>query len=84
MTKGTQMRGKKSGETVGMTLRVSVEVRDAYSRIADRANLIAIRHGGHANTTVQDVMRHRLNSLPFVQIHAEQSKKKTNETEEGE
>lgn len=56
----------KREPTVGMTLRVSVRVRDAYAAVADRANLIALRKGESAKVTVQDVLRHRLESLPLL------------------
>lgn len=54
------------GPTIGMTLRMSVRVHQAYSSIANRANLLALRRGEPAKVTVQDVLRHRLESLPLL------------------
>ena len=68
------MRGSKSGETVGITLRLPRDVLEAYSDIANRANLIALGQGGPARTTVQDVMRHRLQSLPYIKAKAKKTK----------
>lgn len=70
------MRRSKNGDTVGITLRIPRHVLEAYKKIADRANLIALRQGGHATTTAQDVMRHRLQSLPVARMHANGTKLK--------
>lgn len=60
---------KRSNEpTMGMTLRMSIRVFHAYSEIADRANMAALRKGEPARFTVQDVLRHRLESLPLLKL----------------
>lgn len=60
------MRESKDGKTVGITLRLDRLVLQEYSRIASRANLIEIKKGRPGGYTAQDIMRHRLNSLPSV------------------
>ena len=60
------MRSSKIGGTVGITLRVSKRVFRAYAAIADRANLLDLKTGGRGRKTVQDIMRHRLASLPLL------------------
>jgi hypothetical protein len=60
------MRESKDGNTVGITLRISKRVLAGYTKIALRANSIAVKKGCMANLTVQDVIRHRLASLPFI------------------
>lgn len=54
-------------KTKGIALRLKQSTIVTYERIAHRANGIALRHGKPAHYTKQDVMRHRLEKLPFVQ-----------------
>ncbi len=58
----------KNGKTIGITLRVPTEVITVYDDIAARANLIDLKRGGAGGMTAQDVMRHRLASLPLVKM----------------
>jgi hypothetical protein len=62
------MRFDKKGKTVGITLRIRTDVLEVYANIAHRANTIALesQEGGRGLHTAQDVMRHRLISLPEV------------------
>lgn len=60
------MRINKDGTTMGVTLRLVVFVFQEYARIANRANLIEINKGRKGSLTAQDVMRHRLYSLPVI------------------
>lgn len=69
------MRVSKTGETVGITLRLPKTVLAAYSDIANRANMMALQKGQKATTTVQDVMRHRLASLPWLRDQAAETTK---------
>ena len=64
------IRKSKDGETVGITLRLPVRVLDAYSKIASRANMIDLKKNGKGGLSVQDVMRHRLASLPVLKNKA--------------
>jgi hypothetical protein len=54
------------GETVGITLRLTARLLDVYDGIAARANMIDLKRGGRGQLTAQDVMRHRLASLPLA------------------
>lgn len=61
------MRESNGGKaTVGITLRLDKRVLETYIQIAFRANAIRIQNGGRGNVTVQDIMRHRLGSLPML------------------
>lgn len=60
------MRKSKDGTMVGITLRLPVRLLAAYTRVANRANLIELQKGAPGMKTAQDVMRHRLASLPAV------------------
>lgn len=60
------MRESFGGKRVGLTLRVDRRVLAVYSRIAVRANAIRVRHGERGDVTAQDIMRHRLESLPIL------------------
>lgn len=60
------MRLSKGGATVGITLRLPKGVLEVYADIANRANSIELKQGGRGLNTAQDVMRHRLASLPAV------------------
>lgn len=60
------MTNRDAGETEGITLRLDKKVLAAYRQIASRANLIQLQNGGKGQLTAQDVMRHRLSSLPLI------------------
>lgn len=60
------MASRDTGKTKGITLRLDKQVLESYRRIALRANKIALEKGSSQALTPQDVMRHRLESLPFV------------------
>lgn len=60
------MRESKDGSTVGITLRLDKRIFQEYQKIASRANLIRINNGQSGGITAQDVMRHRLASLPVL------------------
>lgn len=64
--KRKDMRISRDGKTVGISLRLDACVLQKYERIAARANLIAVKNGGKGGLSAQDVMRHRLGSLPVV------------------
>jgi hypothetical protein len=55
-----------SSETIGITLRLNKDVLEAYQFIANKANALDLKNGGRGNMTVQDVIRHRLSSLPLL------------------
>lgn len=61
----------RDGKTVGITLRVPVTLLAVYDRIASRANLIDLKSGGVGRLSAQDVMRHRLASLPLAKQQGE-------------
>lgn len=70
------MRVSRDGETVGITLRLPRALYEAYLDIARRATIIDLKRGGQGAKTAQDVMRHRLASLPFVVArHAKTARK---------
>lgn len=60
------MRESKDRRTVGITLRLDKRVLQEYSKIASRANLIEIQNGRPGRYTAQDIMRHRLSTLPSL------------------
>lgn len=60
------VRKSRDGKTVGITLRLPVLVLEEYSRIASRANMIDLKKNGTGGLSAQDVMRHRLASLPVL------------------
>lgn len=60
------VRKSKDGETVGITLRLPVRVLEAYEKIASKANMIDLKKNGKGGLSAQDVMRHRLASLPVL------------------
>ena len=62
------MRETNHGETVGITLRLDKKVLTMYNQIALRANIIKTNKGGRGDVTAQDVIRHRLESLPVLRI----------------
>ena len=62
------MRESNHGKTVGITLRLDKQVLDMYNKIALRANIIKTNEGGRGDVTAQDVIRHRLESLPLLKI----------------
>jgi hypothetical protein len=74
------MRLSKIRATVGITLRLPKRVLQAYAAIADRANLLDLKTGGRGRKTVQDIMRHRLASLPLLKL--EKAKKLDQESDE--
>lgn len=61
----------RDGKTVGITLRIPVRLLAIYDKIAARANLIDLKRGGVGRLSAQDVMRHRLASLPLAKIQGE-------------
>lgn len=71
------MRISRDGETVGITLRLPRALYETYSDIAKRASIIDIKNGGQGMKTAQDVMRHRLASLPVVVARQAKAAKKT-------
>lgn len=71
------MRVSRDGETVGITLRVPRELYETYLDIAKRASLIDLKKGGRGMKTAQDVMRHRLASLPVVVARQAKAAKKS-------
>lgn len=60
---GKKRVGKKL-ETVGITLRPSIELLNHYKEIAMRANRMASAKGNYGNITFQDVILQRMGSLP--------------------
>ena len=62
------MRESNHGKTVGITLRLDKRVLDMYNQIALRANTIKINDGGRGDVTAQDIIRHRLESLPLLRV----------------
>lgn len=62
------MRESNHGKTVGITLRLDKQVLDMYNKIALRANTIKTNDGGRGDVTAQDIIRHRLESLPLLKI----------------
>jgi hypothetical protein len=68
------MRTSKQGDTVGITLRLPKKVLDRYQDIAARANLLDLKRGGKGLVTAQDVMRHRLASIPGVKRQGNDNK----------
>lgn len=66
MGKRKGVHPSRDGKTVGITLRVPVWLLSVYDKIAARANLIDLKGGGAGRLTAQDVMRHRLSSLPLA------------------
>jgi hypothetical protein len=73
------MRKSKNGVTVGITLRLPQAVLEAYDMVAQRANGIALAQGSRVKLSAQDVMRHRLQSMPFVKNNANAKKKESGE-----
>lgn len=61
---------RNGGKTEGITLRLPKTLLQAYAEIANRANLIDLKNGGRGKMTVQDVLRHRLASLPLLMVRA--------------
>lgn len=59
-------RISRDGKTVGISLRVETQALAVYVKIAAKANSIDVANGGRGGMTAQDVMRHRLYSLPAV------------------
>ncbi len=53
-----------------VTLRMDVCVLQVYAEIALRANHQRVLRGESGNLTAQDVLRHRLGSLPVVQLRS--------------
>lgn len=62
--------GNGGKDTVGITLRIDKWLLRAYSEIAHRANDRRLRKGQPGNLSAQDVMRHRLGSLPVIKARA--------------
>lgn len=60
------MRESNGGKTVGITLRLDKRLLEIYNKIALRASAIKIREDGIGRVTAQDVIRHRLESLPIL------------------
>ncbi len=71
------MRASRDGETVGITLRIPRALYEIYVEITNRANLIDLKQGGRGNKTAQDVMRHRLASLPVVVVRQAKAARKS-------
>lgn len=55
---------KGSGDTVGLTLRAEKHLLAHYEEIAVRANRLRVKAGQRGNITVQQVILHRMRSLP--------------------
>lgn len=56
-------------KTEGITLRLGANLLDYYREVAKRANLLKLKQNSAGPLlTVQDVMRHRLASLPGFKI----------------
>lgn len=66
MVKRKGVHPSRDGKTVGITLRIPIVLLAVYDKIAARANLIDLKKGGAGRLTTQDVMRHRLASLPLM------------------
>lgn len=64
------MAKKQKQETIAITLRLPVRVLVAYDEVAKRANMNNLKSGGKGGLSSQDVIRHRLASLPFVKLLA--------------
>jgi len=60
------MRESNHGRTVGITLRLDKRVLDVYNRLALRANAFRVRNGRRGDLTAQDMIRHRLESIPLL------------------
>ena len=73
------MRKSKNSGTVGITLRLPQEVLEAYEMVAQRAKGIALAKGSRKKLSAQDVMRHRLLSMPFVKNNANSKKEESGE-----
>ena len=58
----------RDGKTIGITLRVPMALLTVYDNIAVRANIIDLKRGGAGGVTAQEVMRHRLASLPLAMV----------------
>lgn len=54
-------------DTVGLTLRVDRTLLGHYEEIVARANRMRFAHGARGNVTVQQVILHRMRSLPSWQ-----------------
>lgn len=63
---GRVMRESNGVDTVGITLRLDKRVLEMYAKIAFRANEIRIKNGNRGDVTAQDIIRHRLSSLPIL------------------
>lgn len=64
------MGRKYSQGAKGITLRLEAGILRLYHEIAFRANHRRVLHGDAGNLTAQDVMRHRLASLPVAKLRS--------------
>lgn len=58
----------KSPATTSITLRPDVELLAFYERVTERANRLRISKRERGNLTVQQVILHRLRSLPAYKV----------------
>lgn len=62
------MARKGSRKMIGVFVRLEENVLKTYDEIALRATSVKLSNGDRRGVTTQDVMRHRLNSLPLVEV----------------
>ncbi len=62
------MAQKSGKKMVGVYVRVEENVLATYDEIALRATGVRLGNGNRRAVTTQDVMRHRLNSLPLIEV----------------
>lgn len=65
---------KRRRETEPLTLRPERQLLMYYEQVAQRANRMLVAAGRRGNVTVQQVILHRLESLPAYRRFVEMSK----------
>lgn len=60
-------RKRQGSATTAITLRPEVPLLVYYERVAERANRMRLEKGLRGNVTVQQVILHRLRTLPAYQ-----------------
>jgi hypothetical protein len=68
---------KTKKDTLGITLRPERDLLAHYEEIVSRANRLRVSAGERGNVTVQQVILHRMRSLPSWQAHCKRNSKNT-------